>query len=214
MHAHDAIVIRSGQPGPFLAVRLAQSDLKVALDERAHYGGTCVNDGCIPTRTFVGSARTAHVARCAAEYGVTLGRAVSVDMKVAMSRKDRIVQQSISSLTQWLQGTAGLAMVWGHSRFTGPDAIEVDGRALSTPKIFINVGGRTVLPDWPGIHAVPVLTNTRIMRLDVLPEQLIVVGGSYIGLELAQMFRRFGAQDARAAAHPVPSPQHVPPSVG
>lgn len=194
MHTHDAIVIGSGQAGPSLAVRLAQSGLKAALVEREHYGGTCVNDGCTPTKTLVASARTAHVARRAAEYGVVLGGPVSVDMKAVMARKDRIVQQSVSSLTQWLQGTAGLDLVWGHARFTGPDAIEVDGRALSAPKIFINVGGRAVLPDWPGIDSVPVLTNTSIMSLDVLPEHLIVVGGSYIGLEFAQMFRRFGAQ--------------------
>lgn len=194
MHTHDAIVIGSGQAGPFLAVRLAQSGLKVALVEREHYGGTCVNDGCIPTKTLVASARTAHVARRAAEYGVTLGGAVSVDMKAVMARKDRIVQQSVDGLTTWLKGTAGLELVWGHARFTGPDAIEVSGRALSAPKIFINVGGRPVLPDWPGIDGVPVLTNTSIMRLDMLPDHLMVLGGSYIGLEFAQMFRRFGAQ--------------------
>jgi len=194
MSKHDALVIGSGQAGPFLAVRLAQSGLKVALIEREHYGGTCVNDGCIPTKTLVASARTAHVARRAAEYGVTLGGPVSVDMKAVMARKDRIVQQSVESLTLWLQGTSGLDLVWGHARFTGPDAIEVSGRALTAPKIFINVGGRAMLPDWPGIDGVPVLTNTSIMSLDVLPEHLIVVGGSYIGLEFAQMFRRFGAQ--------------------
>jgi pyruvate/2-oxoglutarate dehydrogenase complex dihydrolipoamide dehydrogenase (E3) component len=194
MHTHDAIVIGSGQAGPFLAVRLAQSGLKVALVEREHYGGSCVNDGCIPTKTLVASARTAHVARRAAHYGVTLGGAVSVDMKAVMARKDRIVQQSVSSLTQWLQGTAGLDLVWGHARFTGPDAVEVGGRTLTAPKIFINVGGRPVLPDWPGIDAIPVLTNTSIMSLDVLPDHLVVAGGSYIGLEFAQMFRRFGAQ--------------------
>ena len=194
MHTHDALVIGSGQAGPFLAVRLAQSGLKVALIEREHYGGTCVNDGCIPTKTLVASARTAHVARRAAEYGVMLSGTVSVDMKAVMARKDRIVQQSVSSLTQWLQGTAGLDLAWGHARFTGRDAIEVGGRALSAPKIFINVGGRPVLPDWPGIDSISVLTNTSMMSLDVLPEHLIVVGGSYIGLEFAQMFRRFGAQ--------------------
>jgi pyruvate/2-oxoglutarate dehydrogenase complex dihydrolipoamide dehydrogenase (E3) component len=194
MHTHDAIVIGSGQAGPFLAVRLAQSGLKVALVEREHYGGTCVNDGCIPTKTLVASARTAHMARRAADYGVTLGGAVSVDMKAVMARKDRIVQQSVDGLTTWLQGTAGLELVWGHARFTGPDVIEVGGRALSAPKVFINVGGRPVLPDWAGLDGVAVLTNTSIMSLDVLPDHLIVVGGSYIGLEFAQMFRRFGAQ--------------------
>ena len=194
MHTHDAIVIGSGQAGPFLAVRLAQSGLKVALIEREHYCRTCVNDGCIPTKTLVASARTAHMARRAAEYGVTLGGAVGVDMKAVMARNDCIVQQSVSSLTKWLQGTAGLDLVWGHARFTGPNAFEVGGQALSAPKIFINVGGRPVLPDWTGIDGVPVLTNTSMMNLDVLPEHLIVVGGSYIGLEFAQMFRRFGAQ--------------------
>ena len=194
MHTHDAIVIGSGQAGPFLAVRLAQSGLKVTLIEREHYGGTCVNDGCIPTKTLVASARTAHVARRAADYGVTLGGAVGVDMKAVMARKDRIVQQSIDTLTQWLQGTAGLTPVRGHARFIGPDTIEVDGQAFTAPKIFVNVGGRAMLPDWPGLESVPVLTNTSIMSLDVLPQHLIVVGGSYIGLEFAQMFRRFGAQ--------------------
>jgi pyruvate/2-oxoglutarate dehydrogenase complex dihydrolipoamide dehydrogenase (E3) component len=194
MDRYDAIVIGSGQAGPFLAVRLAQSGLKVALIEREHYGGTCVNDGCIPTKTLVASARTAHVARRAVEYGVNVGGAVSVDMKAVMARKDRIVQQSVDGLTQWLRGTEGLDLVRGHARFTGPHHIEVSGRALTAPKIFINVGGRAVLPNWPGLDSVPVLTNTSIMSLDVLPAHLIVVGGSYIGLEFAQMFRRFGAQ--------------------
>ncbi len=194
MSPYDAIVIGSGQAGPFLAVRLAQSGMKVALVEREHYGGTCVNDGCIPTKTLVASARTAHVARRAAEYGVIMDGSVNVDMKAVMARKDHIVQQSVGSLTQWLQGTAGLDLVRGHARFTGPDAVEVGSRTLTAPNVFINVGGRAVLPDWPGIDSVPVLTNTSIMGLDVLPQHLIVVGGSYIGLEFAQMFRRFGAQ--------------------
>ena len=191
---YDAIVIGSGQAGPFLAVRLAQSGLKVALIEREHYGGTCINDGCVPTKTLVASARTAQVARRAAEYGVNLGGAVSVDMKAVMARKDRVVRQSVDSLTRWLEGTAGLDLVRGHARFTGAHAVEVEGRVLRAPKIFINVGGRAVLPDWPGLDRVTVLTNTSMMSLDVLPEHLIVVGGSYIGLEFAQMYRRFGAQ--------------------
>jgi pyruvate/2-oxoglutarate dehydrogenase complex dihydrolipoamide dehydrogenase (E3) component len=194
MKSYDAIVIGSGQAGPFLAVQLAQSGLRVALMESEHYGGTCVNDGCIPTKTMVASARTAHVARRAAEYGVTLGGAVSVDMKAVMARKNRIVQQSINGLTQWLQGTAGLDLVRGHARFTGPHTVDVEGESFSAPKIFINVGGRAVLPDWPGLDRVPVLTNTSMMSLDVLPRHLVIVGGSYIGLEFAQMFRRFGAQ--------------------
>jgi pyruvate/2-oxoglutarate dehydrogenase complex dihydrolipoamide dehydrogenase (E3) component len=190
---HDAIIIGSGQAGPFLAVRLAQAGMKVALIEREHYGGTCVNDGCIPTKTIVASARTAQVARRAVEYGVEIGGPVRVDMKAVIARKNRVVQQSIDGLTQWLQGTAGLERVWGHARFAGPDCVEVDARVFRAPKIFVNVGGR-VLPDWPGLDQVSVLTNTSIMQLDVLPGHLIVASGSYIGLEFAQMFRRFGAE--------------------
>jgi pyruvate/2-oxoglutarate dehydrogenase complex dihydrolipoamide dehydrogenase (E3) component len=192
--SHDAIVIGSGQAGPSLAVRLAQAGMKTVLIEREHYGGTCVNDGCIPTKTMVASARTAHVARRAADYGVNIGGSVSVDMQAVKARKDRIVAQSVEGLTSWLQGTAGLELVAGHARFVAPNEVQVDGRVLDAPKIFINVGGRATLPDWPGIDRVPVLTNTSMMALDMLPEHLIVVGGSYIGLEFAQMFRRFGAR--------------------
>ncbi len=192
--AHDAIVIGAGQAGPFLAVRLAQAGMKVVLIEREHYGGTCVNDGCIPTKTLVASARAAHVARHAADWGVVLGGPVSVDMKAVKARKDRVVAQSVDSLTRWLESTAGLETIRGHARFTGPHTIEVNGRTLTAPKVFINVGGRAVLPNWPGLDRVSVLTNTSMMALDELPEHLIVAGGSYIGLEFAQMFRRFGSQ--------------------
>jgi len=191
---YDAIVIGSGQAGPFLAVRLAQAGLKTVLIEREHYGGTCVNDGCIPTKTLVASARAAHVARRAADYGVVLEGEVKVDMKAVKARKDRVVAQSVESLTSWLRGTANLELVSGHARFTGPRQVEVNGRVLEADKVFINVGGRATLPPWPGIDRVPVLTNTSMMELDVLPEHLLVVGGSYIGLEFAQMFRRFGSR--------------------
>jgi pyruvate/2-oxoglutarate dehydrogenase complex dihydrolipoamide dehydrogenase (E3) component len=190
----DAIVIGSGQSGPFLAVRLANAGLKTALVEREHLGGTCVNDGCIPTKTLVASARAAHVARRAADYGVTIDGAVGVDMKAVKARKDRIVGQSIDSLTQWIKGTANLSLVWGHARFVSPDTVEVGGQLLQAAKIFINTGGRPVLTDWPGVDAVPVLTNTSMMAMDTLPQHLLVVGGSYIGLEFAQMYRRFGAE--------------------
>ncbi|MDQ2927705.1 MAG: FAD-containing oxidoreductase [Pseudomonadota bacterium] len=190
----DAIVIGSGQAGPPLAVRLAQAGMKTALIEREHLGGTCVNDGCIPTKTLVASARTAHVARRAADYGVQIGGTVSVDMRAVKARKDRIVAESIDGLTKWLTKTPGLTLVWGHARFVGPHAIEVDGETLEAAKIFINVGGRAVLPSWPGIAAVPVLTNTSMMSIDTLPEHLVIAGGSYIGLEFAQMYRRFGAR--------------------
>jgi pyruvate/2-oxoglutarate dehydrogenase complex dihydrolipoamide dehydrogenase (E3) component len=191
---YDAIVIGSGQAGPFLAVRLANAGLKTALIEREHLGGTCVNDGCIPTKALVASARAAHVARRAADFGVTIDGAVGVDMKAVKARKDRIVGQSVDSLTQWVRGTANLSLVWGHARFTAPNAVEVNGEMLQAPRIFINTGGRPVLPDWPGLDSVPVLTNTSMMAVDSLPQHLLVVGGSYIGLEFAQMYRRFGAE--------------------
>ena len=190
----DAIVIGAGQAGPSLAVRLAQAGLKTVLIEREHLGGTCVNDGCIPTKTMVASARTAQVARRAADYGVNISGEISVDFSAVMARKNRIVAQSVDGLASWIKGTANLELVFGHARFVAPHAVEVGGRVLDAPKIFINVGGRAVLPNWPGIDGVPVLTNTSMMSLGVLPRHLIVAGGSYIGLEFAQMFRRFGAR--------------------
>ncbi len=192
--AFDAIVIGAGQAGPSLAVRLAASGLKTALIEREHLGGTCVNDGCIPTKTLVASARAAHVARRAAEFGVSINGPVSVDMKAVKARKDAVVAQSVDGLTGWLSGTPNLSVVWGAARFTGPHTLEVAGQVLEAPKIFINVGGRATLPDWPGIHDVLVLNNTTMMQLDTLPEHLLIVGGSYIGLEFAQMYRRFGSE--------------------
>jgi pyruvate/2-oxoglutarate dehydrogenase complex dihydrolipoamide dehydrogenase (E3) component len=188
--SYDAIVIGSGQAGPPLAVRLAQAGMKTALVEREHLGGTCVNDGCIPTKTLVASARTAHVARRAADYGVRINGPVGVDMKTVKARKDRVVAESIESLTKWIGSTPNLTLVWGHARFTGSHAVEVGGNAIEAQKIFINVGGRAVLPTWHGIDSVPVLTNTSMMAVDCLPEHLIVAGGSYVGLEFAQMYRR------------------------
>jgi pyruvate/2-oxoglutarate dehydrogenase complex dihydrolipoamide dehydrogenase (E3) component len=191
---YDALVIGAGQAGPSLAARLAAAGMTVALIEREHLGGTCVNDGCMPTKTLVASARAAHMARRALDYGVKVGGAVSVDMKAVKARKDLIVNESVASLTRWLDGVAGLRVIRGHARFVASHAVEVNGETLEAAKVFINVGGRPVLPDWPGVADVPVLTNTSILELDVLPEHLIVVGGSYIGLEFAQMFRRFGSR--------------------
>ncbi|MFI4930287.1 MAG: FAD-containing oxidoreductase [Burkholderiales bacterium] len=195
---YDAVVIGSGQAGPFLAARLAGAGMKTALVEKAHLGGTCVNDGCIPTKTLIASARAAHLARAAAQYGVTIGGPVGVDMAAVKARKDRVVGQSIDGLTQWLTDMPNLTLLWGHARFVGPHAVEVSGESgkqvIEAPKIFINVGGRAVLPDWPGVQDVRVLTNTSMMEMDQLPEHLIVVGGSYIGLEFAQMYRRFGSR--------------------
>jgi pyruvate/2-oxoglutarate dehydrogenase complex dihydrolipoamide dehydrogenase (E3) component len=192
--AYDAIVIGSGQAGPFLAARLTGAGLRTALVERRQYGGTCVNDGCMPTKTLVASARAAHMARRAADYGVTIGGAVGVDMKAVKARKDRVVQQAVAGLTAWLQGMPKLTLLWGHARFTGPHTLRVGEREITAPRIFVNVGGRPSMPDWPGLADVPVLDSTSVMELDVLPEHLLVVGGSYIGLEFAQIFRRFGAR--------------------
>ena len=188
----DAIIIGAGQSGPFLGVKLAEAGRSVALIEREHLGGTCVNNGCIPTKTMVASARAAHVARDGARFGVVTGP-VSVDYAVVKARKDAIVAESVGNLEKWVGGTKGLTSIRGEATFTGPHEVEVNGERLSAPQIFLNTGGRPVAPDWPGLADVPYLTNVSLMDLAVLPEHLIVVGGSYIGLEFAQMFRRFGS---------------------
>ncbi len=188
----DAIVIGAGQSGPSLAARLAGAGKNTALIEREHIGGTCVNNGCIPTKTLVASARAAHVARTAGDYGVLINGAIKVDMMAVKARKDAVVNQSIDSLNTWLDGTKNLVVIKGHARFAGPQSVQVNGETLQAEQFFINTGGRPVVPDWAA--KVPALTNTSMMELDVLPEHLVIVGGSYIGLEFAQMYRRFGAK--------------------
>ncbi len=190
----DAIVIGAGQAGPALAVRCGEQGLKTAIIERKLFGGTCVNTGCVPTKTLVASARAAQIARHAADYGVMLDQPVRVDMRHVKARKDRIVMQSREGVTKWLRNARNVTVIEGHARFTGPHALVVDGRRLAAERIFINVGGRASVPDMPGIDEVPYLTNTSMMDVDYLPEHLIVIGGSYIGLEFAQMYRRFGAR--------------------
>ena len=190
----DALVIGAGQAGPTVATRLAGSGLKTALIERAHLGGTCVNDGCTPTKTLVASARAAWTAHHAGNYGVRIGGDIGVDMKAVKARKDAVVAQSVSGLQKWFASTPNLELIWGDARFVAPHALQVGQRVLEAPKIFINTGGRPVVPDWPGLNELPYLTNVSMMDLDELPEHLVVVGGSYIGLEFAQMYRRFGAK--------------------
>jgi pyruvate/2-oxoglutarate dehydrogenase complex dihydrolipoamide dehydrogenase (E3) component len=190
--AYDAIIIGGGQSGPFLAVRLGNAGRSVAMIERGSMGGTCVNNGCIPTKTMVASARAAHVARTAAPFGVNTGP-VSVDYAVVKRRKDDIVAGSVKGLVDWLDGTKGVRTIWGEAKFTGPHEVEVNGERLTAPQIFINTGGRPVVPAWPGLSDVPYLTNVSLMKLEELPSHLVIVGGSYIGLEFAQMFRRFGS---------------------
>jgi pyruvate/2-oxoglutarate dehydrogenase complex dihydrolipoamide dehydrogenase (E3) component len=195
MSAFDAIIIGAGQAGPPLAGRLTGAGMKVALVERKLFGGTCVNTGCTPTKTLVASAYAAHLARRSAEFGVvTAGGAVSVDMARVKSRADAVVSDSRSGVESWLRGMSGCTVIQGQARFEAPDAIRVGDRRLSAPRIFINVGGRAVVPHMPGIDRVPYLVNTSILALDRLPAHLVVVGGSYVGLEFAQMYRRFGAQ--------------------
>jgi len=190
----DAIILGSGQAAPALAARLTDAGMKVAFCEREHFGGTCVNNGCTPTKALVASASAAFVARRHNDFGVTINGPVSVDMRAIKARKDAIVAQSVDAVTKWVRGMSGLTVYWGHARFIGPHAIAVGDEKLEADKIFINVGGRPFVPDWPALHQIPYLTNTSMMSVDFLPEHLIVIGGSYIGLEFAQMYRRFGSQ--------------------
>lgn len=190
----DVIVIGAGQAGPALAVRCGKEGLKTAIIERHRFGGTCVNNGCVPTKTLVASARAAHVARSGAEYGVLINNPVRVDMQRVKARKDAVVKQSREGLRSWLDGARNVTVIEGHAQFTAPHRVRVGDRELEAPRIFINVGGRAALPEMPGIADVPFLNNERIMHLDRLPEHLIIVGGSYIGLEFAQMYRRFGCR--------------------
>jgi pyruvate/2-oxoglutarate dehydrogenase complex dihydrolipoamide dehydrogenase (E3) component len=167
--------------------------MTTCLIEREHVGGTCVNDGCVPTKTLVASARVAHVARGAAAFGVDVG-ALTVDMRRVKARKDAVVQASVDGLTDWFAGAKNLTVIRGEARFVSVHAVDVGGRTLTAPQIFLNTGGRASVPDWPGLADTPYLTNTTIMAMDRLPEHLIIAGGSYIGLEFAQMYRRFGAR--------------------
>ena len=190
---YDAIIIGAGQAGPPLAGRLTAAGMTVALVERGLFGGTCVNTGCTPTKTLVASAAAAHAARRAGDYGIRIACDVCVDMAAVMARKDDIVRASREGLETWLKGMDGLTVISGHARFASPTEVEVGDRLLSAPMIFLNVGGRAVVPNFPGVDAVETLTNTSILALDHVPEHLVIVGGSYVGLEFAQIFRRLGA---------------------
>jgi pyruvate/2-oxoglutarate dehydrogenase complex dihydrolipoamide dehydrogenase (E3) component len=191
---YDAVVIGTGQAGPSLAVRLANAGMRVAIVERKRFGGTCVNNGCIPTKTLVASARAAHVARRGAEYGVTVGGAITVDMKKVKARKDAVVQNSNQGVEKWLKNTTNLTVYEGHGTFESARQIRVNGELLEAAKIFINVGGRASTPPLPGLNQVSYLNNSSMMEVDFLPNHLIVIGGSYVGLEFAQMYRRFGSE--------------------
>lgn len=190
----DAVVIGMGQAGPSLAARLSAHGMKVAIVEKDKFGGTCVNNGCTPTKAMVASAYAAHIARRAGDYGLALAGTPSVNMERVKARKDKIVGDSREGLENWMQGLKNTAIYRGHARFSAARVVKVNGEELTADKIFVNVGGRPLVPEMPGVGSVPYLTNVTMMDLEVLPEHLIVIGGSYVGLEFAQMFRRFGSR--------------------
>jgi pyruvate/2-oxoglutarate dehydrogenase complex dihydrolipoamide dehydrogenase (E3) component len=189
----DAIVIGAGQAGPAIAARCSKEGLRTAVIEREYFGGTCVNVGCVPTKTLVASARAIHLAQRGAEFGFDVGT-IRIDLDRIKARKDGLVKSSRAGVEHWIRGLKHTEVILGDARFVAPSVIEVAGRYLTAPRIFLNVGGRSVRPDLPGIDSVPTLDNVSIMELDEVPEHLIIVGGSYIGLEFAQMMRRFGAE--------------------
>jgi pyruvate/2-oxoglutarate dehydrogenase complex dihydrolipoamide dehydrogenase (E3) component len=193
MADYDAIIIGTGQAGPTLARRLAAAGWKVAIIERKFFGGTCVNTGCTPTKTLVASAYAAYLARRAHDYGVTIGGPIGVNMKAVKARKDAVSLPSREGVERSLKRLKGCTVFEGHGRFVGPKTVEVNGERLTADKIFINVGGRALVPPIRGLDQVPYLTNSSMMEVDFLPPHLIVLGGSYVGLEFAQIYRRFGS---------------------
>jgi pyruvate/2-oxoglutarate dehydrogenase complex dihydrolipoamide dehydrogenase (E3) component len=189
----DAVIIGTGQSGPALAARLSSAGMRVAIAERNLFGGTCVNTGCIPTKALVASAYAAHLARCAADFGVDIGGTIDVDMRRVKARKDQISGKSRTNVEKWLKGLEGCTVLEGHARFESANSVRVGDRVLSAERIFVNVGTRPFIPPMPGLDQVDFLTNSTMMDVDFLPEHLIIIGGSYIGLEFAQMYRRFGS---------------------
>jgi pyruvate/2-oxoglutarate dehydrogenase complex dihydrolipoamide dehydrogenase (E3) component len=190
----DAIVIGAGQAGPPLVGRLTGAGMRVAIVERKLFGGTCINTGCMPTKTLVASAYAAHLARRGPDFGVIIQNPVSIDMKRVKGRADTVSTNARTHLETWLRGLDRLTVIEGHARFAGPGCVRVGETLIKASRIFINVGGRASIPDMPGVGSVDYLTNTSILKLEAVPRHLVVVGGSYIGLEFAQMYRRFGAQ--------------------
>jgi pyruvate/2-oxoglutarate dehydrogenase complex dihydrolipoamide dehydrogenase (E3) component len=189
----DAIIVGAGQAGPPLAGRLTAAGKTVALIERHLVGGTCVNTGCKPTKTMVASAYAARLAQRGADYGVRIGP-IDIDMGRVNQRAQTVIHDSRKSNEDWLAAMEGLTFMRGHARFTGPHTMMVDDETIEAPQIFLNVGGRAAIPDMPGVHDVAYLTNSDMVAITEIPQHLVVVGGSYIGLEFAQMFRRFGAE--------------------
>ena len=194
MQRYDAIIIGTGQAAPALAQRLADSGRTVAVIERKFFGGTCVNTGCTPTKTLVASAYAAHMARRAADFGVKIPCDITVDMKAVKARKDHVSGHSRQGVERWLKNLKGCTVFEGHARFAGPHSVKVADEVLQANWIFINVGGRALAPPIPGLDDVGYFTNSSILDVDFLPPHLIILGGSYIGLEFAQIYRRFGSE--------------------
>jgi pyruvate/2-oxoglutarate dehydrogenase complex dihydrolipoamide dehydrogenase (E3) component len=193
MQHFDAIIIGTGQAGPPLAARLVEAGMRVAIIERKLFGGTCVNTGCIPTKTLVASAYAAFIARCAGEFGLRITGDIAVDWSAVKARKDAISGQSRTAVERWMKGLKSSTVYMGHARFLSSREIVVGDQVLTSERVFINVGGRASVPSFPGLDEVRYLTNSSIMQLDSLPEHLVIVGGSYVGLEFAQIYRRFGS---------------------
>ena len=191
---YDAVIIGTGQAGPPLAKRLSQAGMSVAIVERHRFGGTCVNTGCIPTKAMVASAYAAHMSRRAIDFGVVVEGAVRVDLTKVYSRKNAIAERSRAGVEKTLRGLSGCDVYTGHARLKTSREVEVGNQTLSAQRIFLDVGGRAAVPPMPGLDRVPFLTNSSMMNLDALPEHLMIVGGSYVGVEFAQMFRRFGSR--------------------
>jgi pyruvate/2-oxoglutarate dehydrogenase complex dihydrolipoamide dehydrogenase (E3) component len=192
MTSYDVIIIGTGQAGPALGRRLAGSGMKVAIIERGRFGGTCINTGCTPTKTLVASAYAAHIARRGADYGFSAGD-VKVDMKRVKARKDYVVGLSNRGVERSLKNLENCRVYEGHARFVSPREVQVGAETLRSDRIFINVGGRATVPEIAGLEQVNYLTNSSMMDVDFVPRHLLVLGGSYIGLEFAQMYRRFGS---------------------
>ncbi|WP_255794529.1 FAD-containing oxidoreductase [Mycobacteroides abscessus] len=194
MNTHfDAVVVGAGQAGPSLAARLRGAGMTVAIVERHLFGGTCVNTGCRPTKALVASAHAAHMAREAARWGVVVDGSVSMDMVRVRERKDAVILPSRNGGQTWLKDL-GCAIYHEHASFLSPTELSLGDEIISAERIFLNVGGRAVVPDWPGADDVPLFTNSSLIEYDGIPEHFVVIGGSYVGLEFAQIYRRFGSQ--------------------
>jgi pyruvate/2-oxoglutarate dehydrogenase complex dihydrolipoamide dehydrogenase (E3) component len=191
---YDAIVIGTGQAGPSLAERLTGRGFKVAVIERRHFGGTCVNTGCVPTKALVASAHAVHLARRAADFGIAIDGPITVDMRRVKARKDEIVAKGRNGVMRWMERLPNCTVYRGHARFESEKSVRVGDETLCAERIFINTGGRALVPDMPGLADMNYFTNSTIMDVDFVPEHLIIVGGSYIGIEFAQVYRRFGSR--------------------